>query len=120
MHKIDQQFVEDSAAATKKISKRQDSNANKTYTESTPKILRKRTRNPNRNTGKYRRIVHLLARAEHNKRKSDFKTKKKDIARCLEERDSKAKKNWRKLNKRKNKKPGEKNGIPNNSVEKYR
>ena len=61
----------------KKLSKRQDNNANRTHTESTPKILRKRTRNPNRNKGKYRRIIHLLARAEQNKRKSDFKAKKK-------------------------------------------
>ena len=53
--------------------------------------------------------MHLLARAGQSKRKLGHKKKQKNIAKCLEECESKSKKNWRKLNKRKNKKPGEKN-----------
>ena len=52
----------------KKLSKRQDNNANKKHREKILKSRRRTTRNPSNQTGEFGRIAHLLVRKEKRKR----------------------------------------------------
>ena len=86
-----------------KLSKRRDNNAINLHLEKIPQILRRRTKNPNKASGKYRRVAHLIAKEEQIKRKDATTDREDSTVKKVEVWDSIRRKNWRRLNEKKGK-----------------